>query len=395
VASPGWASEPSRAPTLAEPATTVGTTEFDSVAASSPTNAWIVGHTSSIPVHTLTLHWNGKTWRRVPSPGAPGKRTSSYLFAVATTSPDNAWAVGESNARNFSVLIEHWNGKSWKVVPGATIARGSNVLTGIATITASDVWTVGSVRVGPSHDAQTLIEHWNGTTWRRVPSPSVTGSKGEQVQIGLGTVAAIARNNIWADGSYIIGSHSAQTLIEHWNGTKWSIVPSPDPQGSSIATYLHGLAAVSSSDIFAVGSTVPLTDASQTAILRWNGNSWHTTKSPNPGTDGNGLGAVAAVSSSDVWAVGGSLSKTTGNDTTLILHWNGTKWLTQHVPVPRGADNDGLESITAVSGRAAWAVGASSNASGSVVRPLLLHWNGTQWAPVSLPSTLFTAAQRG
>ncbi|HXS63214.1 MAG TPA: hypothetical protein VN767_10070 [Streptosporangiaceae bacterium] len=40
----------------------------------------------------------------------------------------------------------------------------------------------------------------------------------------------ISRNNVWADGSYITGNNAAQTLVEHWDGTKWSIVPSPDPQ---------------------------------------------------------------------------------------------------------------------------------------------------------------------
>ena len=85
----------------------------------------------------------------------------------------------------------------------------------------------------------------------------------------------------------------------------------------------------------------------------------------------------AAPSASDAWAVGGSLNQASVKNTTLILHWNGTKWLTQPVPVPRGADNDGLQSITAVSAKAAWAVGASSNASRSSERPLLMHWNGT------------------
>jgi hypothetical protein len=192
-------------------------------------------------------------------------------------------------------------------------------------------------------------------------------------------------------GSYIVGSNAAQTLIEHWDGNKWPIVPSPDPQGSATATFLHGLAVISHSDIFATGAIVHDADPGQNVILRWNGGSWQSVKSPGSDTVDEGLSAVAAVSASDAWAVGGSLNQGSGKNTTLIIHWNGTKWLTQHVPVPRGADNDGLQSITAVSAKAAWAVGAYSNASGSVQRPLLMHWNGTRWTPVTLPSTLFPA----
>lgn len=44
---------------------------------------------------TLVEHWNGKTWKVQPSPN-PGKGT--LLFGVAATSSTNAWAVGYYNA---------------------------------------------------------------------------------------------------------------------------------------------------------------------------------------------------------------------------------------------------------------------------------------------------------
>jgi hypothetical protein len=40
---------------------------------------------------TLVLHWDGRTWARVPSP-SPG--TGSDLLGVAASSAGNAWAVG-------------------------------------------------------------------------------------------------------------------------------------------------------------------------------------------------------------------------------------------------------------------------------------------------------------
>src|SRR5579863_10207226 len=69
---------------------------------------------------------------------------------------------------------------------------------------------------------QTLIEHWNSSKWSVVTSPNIgTGSN------DLESVAAISSNNVWAVGSGAINtSSSRQTVIEHWDGTKWSIISS-------------------------------------------------------------------------------------------------------------------------------------------------------------------------
>jgi hypothetical protein len=53
-------------------------------------------------------------------------------------------------------------------------------------------------------------------------------------------------------------------LVEHWNGTNWSIVSSPDPN-RNIGYNLKGIAAISASDIWAAGTV---------GIENWNGTSW-------------------------------------------------------------------------------------------------------------------------
>jgi hypothetical protein len=62
------------------------------VAATSATNAWAVG-ISSTPTadQTLILHWDGAAWTQVPS---PSPNASSDLFGVGATAATNAWAVG-------------------------------------------------------------------------------------------------------------------------------------------------------------------------------------------------------------------------------------------------------------------------------------------------------------
>src|SRR5439155_2801184 len=70
---------------------------------------------------------------------------------------------------------------------------------------------------------QTLTEHWDGSTWSIVPSPSQgTGHN------YLRSVAVVGTSDIWAVG-YISFGTTSQTLIEHWDGSSWSIVSNPNP----------------------------------------------------------------------------------------------------------------------------------------------------------------------
>ena len=153
------------------------------VAAVSARYAWAVGSIGS--GKTLILHWNGATWKKVPSPTpspTPGWR--AQLGGVAVVSARSAWAVGTSYpSRDHALtLILHWNGASWKEVPSLTLpAGGVAFLQGVAIVSARNAWAVGNgcdvVFCGA------LILHWNGRTWRRVPSPAGDGA-------GLNSVAA-------------------------------------------------------------------------------------------------------------------------------------------------------------------------------------------------------------
>src|SRR5437868_6514112 len=85
-----------------------------------------------------------------------------------------------------------------------------------------------------------------------------------------------------------------KTLIEHWNGSAWSVVASPKGSGGD---QLTGVAAVSASNIWAAG-----TGNARTLIEQWNGASWSIVASPNPGSVSDELVAVAVVSANNVWA---------------------------------------------------------------------------------------------
>ena len=72
----------------------------------------------------------------------------------------------------------------------------------MAGASAADTWAVGSTGTG------TLILHWDGSHWTRVPSPAPGGSA------ELFAVAASSASNIWAVGIFSDGS-SDNTLAIH------------------------------------------------------------------------------------------------------------------------------------------------------------------------------------
>jgi hypothetical protein len=181
----------------------------------------------------------------------------------------------------------------WAVVASPNASPGNNQLAAVASITASGVWAVGSAD-NAAGNAQPLAEHWDGTAWRIVPSPSGAGP-----EAGLLGVAAVSTSDVWA-----VGDTGSNTLIEHWNGASWTVVPSPTPAGT-LFNPLSGAAIVSATDIWAVGqSQNGTTGIPQTLIEQWNGTSWSIVPSPAPGTASLLSGASANPTSGQAWAVG-------------------------------------------------------------------------------------------
>src|SRR5690349_2778115 len=141
-----------------------GNNFLNSVRAASASSIWAVGSTSDgTSSQTLIEHWNGTTWTTVPSPDPGGTGNDNYLFAVAAISHSDAWAVGEIvTGTGIQTLTLHWNGTSWKRQaspnPGVT-----SELFGVGATSASNAWAVGEVTAGTTE--QTLVLHWNGSTW--------------------------------------------------------------------------------------------------------------------------------------------------------------------------------------------------------------------------------------
>ena len=328
----------------------------------------------------LVSHVNG-TWGIVPSPN-PGTSQNILESTVALT-PKDAWAVGYQTSENSNaqqILLEHWNGTRWGVVPGPNPGKSSNTLYGVAALSSNNVWAVGSA--SDSYDGSTgsaLIEHWDGSQWSVVNSP-----KPEKGVANLYAVSARSANDIWAVGIVITNSspQAGQTLTEHWNGTQWSIVPSP-----SVLTndYLNSVVAISVNDVWAVGISSPSSNPQGALTLteHWNGRQWNVVKSPNPGSNDT-LSSVVAVSPNDVWTLG-YFENAQHTYQTLTAHWNGTQW-----SIVKSANPDTklnvLNAATVIAANDIWAVGYASNSDANHAQTLIEHWNGFQWSVVKNPN---------
>lgn len=331
------------------PSTTFNT--LSSVAALSPTDVWAVGHRDGdiyggcSACKTLTEHWNGSAWSVIPSltPGNGGA-----LSGVAALSTSDVWTVGnEVSLGNGYPLIEHWNGTSWSVSAAADAGSTQSHLSGVAADAPNDVWAVGTTATNLD---QPLVEHWNGSAWSTIPVPGVSGAESN-----LTAVAAISATDVWAVGYSYPGS-AYLALTEHWDGTNWSIIPSPSPYPDTGRTYLRGVTAVASNNVWAVGSYfVPSQNTDQTLIEHWDGMKWTIVASPDVNQSSlslypNDLSGVIALSADNIWAVG------SGHFLTLTVHWDGVSW--RVVPSANvGQYNVGLAGIAGLVGKQVWAVG--------------------------------------
>ena len=330
--------------------------------------------------HTRTGHASDTgAWQIIPSAN-PGS-ASNALLSVAALSVNDAWAVGFTSntfaSQGSQPLIEHWNGAQWSIVSMAELAQQSggpsDTLSRLIVLSANNVWGVGTSLDRSGHST-TLIVHWTGTTWKIVPSPNPGSMSNE-----LYGAVAVSANDIWAVGYFANGDtpHTIRhTLIEHWDGLRWSIVPAPEV--GSIDNVLNAATAVSANDIWAIGissdsSSTPM-GMGQTLIEHWDGLRWSIVKSPNAGPEEN-FASLTALAANDIWAVGifsngSGVSKVQG----LTLHWDGSQW--RIIPSPNPERSTLLSSIGKIPGSSSvWAVGYYNNPNNDKIYTLTLLYH--------------------
>lgn len=306
------------------------------------------------------------SWAIIPSPNSAGSRGDD-LTSVSCTQGPVCMAVGHGFGRSEHTLAESWDGSAWSVVPtpnggDTSNVLVSNVLNAVSCISAQACTAVGEyVAPGAWH---TLIESWGGSAWSIVPSPNVSPSLGNY----LDGVSCLSATFCTAVGSFI-SKLGDRTLVETWDGSTWSIVPSPD------TGYIDGLLNVSctsASACTAVGESRPRFRFDRTLVETWDGKAWSVVASPDASTFTNVLADVSCPTAAQCVAVGTFFN---GSEFQLLsMSWDGSSW--SLLPNP-GLYADGT-GVTCSSATDCTEVGASG---------LVNSWDGKTWTLDPTPTT--------
>ncbi len=324
---------------------------------------------------------------RVPKPGASSQLNNVYCVTSADCWAVGAYAPSHQGSRN---QVLHWTGQAWHSVsvpnPGTGAGSFQSDLSGIRCTGRTNCWAVGSY----TGKKDTLNEalHFNGTRWTKVSTPEPTGTKPGDVN-QLYDVTCVSSSACWAAGEY--GPQgTAQNEVLRWNGKAWSRMKTPQPGGTSDGNVndLSGLTCASPTSCWASGTdgtVAPPDVVLVNEVLHWNGTKWLLANVPDPDGTSNGssnqLYGDFCANASDCWAVG-EVGTGTNSALTEALHWNGTTWTTVTTPNPGGTTSNAYNDLVAVRCTRpsdCWAVG-TANAPSAPTKNMLLQWNGASWA---------------
>jgi hypothetical protein len=341
-------------------------TTVEGVACPAASACFAVGSNSQ---GTASARWNATRWIAGPPPVGASR---AHFDQIACASPTQCLAIGTfHDGTGRRSLAEQWNGTKW------TYGRGPQLPTGASSVTwldlgcpsATECLAVGAYRSGGS--GHPLVQRWNGSSWS---TPAIETPPGA-VSYGLSGLDCPSSSSCYAVGWSWTGS-ALRTLVEHWNGTAWSIVA-----GSPLAGELKGVSCTSGTNCVAVGI-----GAGGTLAVHWNGTAWTVVPSPNPPEGGGDLKTVSCTSPTHCVAVG-SYSEPFGQSGYLSRPfaeaWDGTDWSLIASPSPP-LSHAIPSAISCANDTQCFVVGGGFNFDDA--EPLFAQqWNGSGWTDIALP----------
>lgn len=203
-------------------------------------------------------------------------------------------------------LIEQYAGGSWSIVSAPPPDASDGLLSGATCVSAVDCWAVGGI-AGSGGGEEPLIEQYADGVWSVVTGPEQAGGGAR-----LNSVSCTGPDRCWAVGGTdqdhgLPGAapFATQSLIEEYDGSDWRVVPSPSPPGSEWSQ-LTGVACAGVAHCWSVGFSIPAHQGTGPLIEEYTGSGWHVVSGPTPpGAAGTQLNGVACASTGECFAVGG------------------------------------------------------------------------------------------
>lgn len=245
---------------------------------------------SIVVVAMLVSRWWGFDKGRATPAAAAGCGWSSVnvpvkdlfveIYAIDGSSADEVWAVGSQRAGGQPIILHRKDGK-WSTVSGPAPREG--VLRAVDARSANDVWAVGSQLPAGAGNLRTLIEHYDGKSWKVVRSPNPF--PGANVLKG---VIALATDDVWAVGGD--GIPGSRAILLHFDGVRWSSErPAALPAKADLLDIDRYFG---SKQLIAVGRRGGTSEKRQ-LILSYDGKSWEQEPINDPAQNGKELNGVS------------------------------------------------------------------------------------------------------
>ncbi len=229
----------------------------------SPGDAWLLGSTYDVTQNAgggFVDHWNGRNWQRVTLPASLALGGNYTLSAIDAQGPRDVWIAGTAfpgapSSLRTKVILLHWNGRTWRRLPQPGSGLGfQSFLNGVRILSASDVWIVGSDKLGPDESQRRLplALHWNGRRWTTTRMPAGRGELYSAAQERAArNSAGPAGGQLLAVGDTFSPDQTSYALdILRWTGRAWVHVALPASGPGS----LPGIAAIPGGGFWVTGS---------------------------------------------------------------------------------------------------------------------------------------------
>ena len=250
--------------------------------------------------------WNGTQWSAVRGPRTHTDDTLNAVSCISTTrcfAVGVSYRASTMATNVAATLAETWDGRRWSIAQGNALPSSWNVnLAGVSCVSATSCTAVGSAQPPNAViERQSLIETWNGNRWTVIAHTLDGGAR--VVASSLTAVSCVSPTRCVAVGSSLTEGLGILTLVKAWDGARWSSVPSPESPDHDVSdNQLSGVSCLSPTSCVAAGtgsreSTIGHPGAARTLIESWDGSRWSVTPSPNPGSfDDSTLAGVSCTS---------------------------------------------------------------------------------------------------
>jgi hypothetical protein len=310
---------------------------------------------------TLVEHWDGNSWTVQPTPGFTGAAFAQAI-GVSCGSPTMCFATGlydDNSVGKELPLLEQYNGTRWSIQP--IPAPAGAFITDLFDVSCSAA--NACTAVGEAVTAATEIafaDRWDGTSWtlQMVPGQPPLGS-------ALGSVSCTSATACTAVGALLNNTNGTlSTLAEFWNGSKWTIQPTPNKTGNT-SSALYGVSCTSADACMSAGNWHSNTSFAQGALTEvFSGGTWQLKNLPALPNAATSLPDPVSCSAADACTAVGSWASRTGGGA-FADSWNGKRWASQPVPTSLFF----LEGVSCLNTTACLATGGGTSA----------VWNGISW----------------